>query len=113
MMALVTFQLPHVLVNCVECYSQRFLYEHILNHLNGELSTLVESSSLLKCENMNDFIRLLKQVLKERGLESQTVYIVSLAEFVIVFLTLKAPPINCSRRQFQILPLFFKIKNKA
>ena len=79
MMSLFTFQLPHVLVNCVECYSQRFLYEHILNHLNGELSTLVESSSLLKCENMNDFIRLLKQVLKEKGLESQTVYIVSLA----------------------------------
>ena len=87
-MTSVTFQLPHVLVNCVECYSQRFLYEHILNHLNGDSSTLVESSSLLKCENMNDFIRLLKQVLKEKGLESQTVYIVSLAEFVIVFLIL-------------------------
>ena len=29
-------------------------------------------------------------------------------------LTLKAPPIICSRRQFQILPLFFsKITNKA
>ena len=64
-------------MNCVECYSQRFLYEHILNHLSGELSTLTESSSMMKCENMNDFVRLLKQVLIEKGLEKQTVYIVS------------------------------------
>ena len=28
-------------------------------------------------------------------------------------LTLKVPPIICSRRQFQILPLFQKITNKA
>ena len=70
-------QLPHVLVNCVECYSQRFLYEHILNQLHEELSTLVESSSMMRCENMNDFVRLLKQVLIEKGLGDQTVYIVS------------------------------------
>ena len=27
-------------------------------------------------------------------------------------LTHKAPPITCSRRQFQILPIFLKIRNK-
>lgn len=69
-------KLPHVLVNCVECYSQRFLYEHILNQLHEELTPLVESSSMMRCENMNDFVRLLKQVLIEKGLGDQTVYIV-------------------------------------
>ncbi|WAR25831.1 ORC5-like protein [Mya arenaria] len=48
--------MPHVLVNCVECYSQRFLYEHILNVLHSGSETVLETSQLIKCDNMNDFV---------------------------------------------------------
>ncbi|XP_052779192.1 origin recognition complex subunit 5-like [Mya arenaria] len=69
-------KLPHVLVNCVECYSQRFLYEHILNVLHSGSETVLETSQLIKCDNMNDFVRLLKQEMISKGLEKQTLYIV-------------------------------------
>lgn len=71
-----TLKVPHVLVNCVECYSQRFLYEHILNTISGDVDTITDTADLIKCDNMNDFVRLLTQVVKDKGLDSQTVYIV-------------------------------------
>ncbi|KAJ8301143.1 hypothetical protein KUTeg_020130 [Tegillarca granosa] len=54
---------PHVLVNFVECYSARFLYEMILNNLQGNTANLSDASKFLKCDNMNDFVRLFKQIL--------------------------------------------------
>lgn len=69
-------QLPHVLVNCVECYNQRFLYEHILNTLKCEAESLLNTSELVRCDNMNDFVRLLKNIVSEKALDSQTFYIV-------------------------------------
>ncbi|KAL3853199.1 hypothetical protein ACJMK2_016760 [Sinanodonta woodiana] len=70
-------KLPFVILNCVECYSQRFLYEHILNSLHQtDLFAVNESVSRIKCENMNDFIRLFKQVLSQKGLDKETVYII-------------------------------------
>ncbi|KAL4226958.1 Origin recognition complex subunit 5 [Mactra antiquata] len=72
-----SLQVPHVLVNCVECYSQRYLYEHILNNINhGEKVSTKHYDDLMKCDNMNDFIRLIKQVLEEKKLLNQTLYIV-------------------------------------
>ncbi|VDI46906.1 origin recognition complex subunit 5 [Mytilus galloprovincialis] len=68
------FKLPHVLVNCVECYSSRFLYEMILNSLHG--NSVTESSDLVKCDNMNDFVRMFKQVSQEKGINQETIYIV-------------------------------------
>ncbi|CAG2216495.1 ORC5 [Mytilus edulis] len=68
------FKLPHVLVNCVECYSSRFLYEMILNSLHG--NSVTESSDLVKCDNMNDFVRMFKQVSQEKGIDQETIYIV-------------------------------------
>ena len=74
------FQLPHILVNCIECYNARFLYESILNSLQGNASFHSDAGALLKCDNMNDFVRLFKQVSEERGLNEETVYIVSIVE---------------------------------
>lgn len=71
-----TFKFPHVLVNFVECYSARFLYEMILNNLQGNTANLSDASKFLKCDNMNDFVRLFKQVCKEKGLDKETVYII-------------------------------------
>ncbi|KAK3579067.1 hypothetical protein CHS0354_029927 [Potamilus streckersoni] len=70
-------KLPFVLLNCVECYSQRFLYEHILNSLyQTDLFAFDESVPRIKCDNMNDFMRLFKQVLNEKRLDKETVYII-------------------------------------
>ncbi|KAK3103287.1 hypothetical protein FSP39_018199 [Pinctada imbricata] len=71
-----TLGLPHVLINCIECYSSRFLYETILNHFHGSISYHSDPGSLMKCDNMNDFVRMFRQVSEERGLNEETVYIV-------------------------------------
>ncbi|XP_053377322.1 origin recognition complex subunit 5-like isoform X2 [Mercenaria mercenaria] len=71
-----TLKLPHAVVNCVECYNQRFLFEHILNTISGNSETITDTDNVIKCDNMNDFIRLLRQIVGEQGLDSQTLYIV-------------------------------------
>uniref|UniRef100_K1PQ70 Origin recognition complex subunit 5 n=1 Tax=Magallana gigas TaxID=29159 RepID=K1PQ70_MAGGI len=70
-----TCKLPHVLVNCVECYSSRFLYEAVLNGLytnNGRQ----KPETPVKCENMNDFVRLFRHTCMDLHLQNETVYIV-------------------------------------
>ncbi|ESO91435.1 hypothetical protein LOTGIDRAFT_209785 [Lottia gigantea] len=64
-------QVPYVLVNCVECYSSRFLYEHILNNLSHTNHT-----EQYRCDNMNDFIRSFQQIIEEKNYKDHTVYIV-------------------------------------
>lgn len=71
------FQLPHVFVNCVECFTLSLLLEPILNKLNP-LSSLEDGcSTQITCETFNDFVRLFKQVTETENLKDQTVYIVS------------------------------------
>lgn len=69
-------QLPSVFVNCIECFSSRYLYEHILNSLplgrRGEKLT-----APVTCDNMNDFVRHLKAEVELRKLQNETLYIVS------------------------------------
>ncbi|XP_077977106.1 origin recognition complex subunit 5-like [Glandiceps talaboti] len=70
-------QLPHATVNCVECYTQRLLYEQILNQVANVIPTPDNNySSYARCDNMNDFVRLLQKVIEEKQLSNQTVYIV-------------------------------------
>ena len=72
------FQLPHVFVNCVECFTLRLLLEHILNKLNHLSSSEGECSAHINCETFNDFVRIFKQKITEaENLKDQTVYIVS------------------------------------
>ncbi|XP_067861477.1 origin recognition complex subunit 5 isoform X2 [Heptranchias perlo] len=53
------------------------LFEQILNQLQGHwLSPENEYSSCLKCNTLNDFALLFKQVVHEQNLHNQTVYIV-------------------------------------
>ncbi|KAL5013759.1 hypothetical protein ScPMuIL_008029 [Solemya velum] len=72
---LAKLNLPCVFVNCTECYSQRFLFEHILNGLHGntDISVSVEKE---RCDNMNDFIRKFQDLVVEKSLDKETVYIV-------------------------------------
>ncbi|XP_051889857.1 origin recognition complex subunit 5 isoform X2 [Pristis pectinata] len=70
-------ELPHVIVNCVECFSSRMLFEYILNQLQGNwLSSENERTSYLRCNSLNEFVLLFKQVVREQNLLNQTVYIV-------------------------------------
>ncbi|XP_050638672.1 origin recognition complex subunit 5 isoform X7 [Macaca thibetana thibetana] len=70
------FQLPHVFVNCVECFTLRLLLEQILNKLNHLSSSEDGCSAEITCETFNDFVRLFKQVTAAENLKDQTVYIV-------------------------------------
>ena len=70
-------QLRHVLVNCVECYTARLMYEHILNELASvQPGPENEYATYARCENMNDFVKLLKQLVQEEDIQ-ETIYIVS------------------------------------
>ena len=72
------FQLPHVYLSCIECYTPKLIYEFILNNLSGNVpSPSNDWRSYAKCDNMADFILLLKKVLSEQDLENETTYIVS------------------------------------
>ena len=67
-----SLQLPHVLVNCIECYSSRLLYESILESIE-QLSGFQESI-WKKCDAMTDFIRYFKNILGDNSYE--TIYII-------------------------------------
>uniref|UniRef100_A0A8D1AL05 Origin recognition complex subunit 5 n=1 Tax=Sus scrofa TaxID=9823 RepID=A0A8D1AL05_PIG len=71
-----TLELPHVFVNCVECFTLRLLLEKILNKLNHLSSSEDDCSAEITCETFNDFVRLFKQITKAENLKDQTVYIV-------------------------------------
>ncbi|XP_078275824.1 origin recognition complex subunit 5 [Rhinoraja longicauda] len=72
-----TCKFPHVIVNCVECFSSRMLFEQILNQLQGNwLSSENECIPYLRCNTLNEFVLRFKQVVREQNLLNQTVYIV-------------------------------------
>ncbi|KAJ1161837.1 hypothetical protein NDU88_002318 [Pleurodeles waltl] len=70
-------KLPHAIVNCVECFTSRLLLEQILNQLHGH-SPIPENeySAYERCDTLNDFVRLLKQVIINQNIQDETVYIV-------------------------------------
>jgi hypothetical protein len=49
----------------------------ILNSLHGNSYNMTEPLDLLKCDNMNDFVRMFKHICEEEGINKETVYIVS------------------------------------
>ncbi|KAL9961950.1 hypothetical protein ACROYT_G030994 [Oculina patagonica] len=69
-------ELPHVSVNCVESFTARLIYEHILYQLqeSDEEDDLLNTPP--KCDNMTDFLRHLKQSLLSKELTTETFYIV-------------------------------------
>ncbi|EMP32108.1 Origin recognition complex subunit 5 [Chelonia mydas] len=70
-----TLELPHVFVNCVECFTSRLLLEEILTQLQN-LSSENKHGSHVPCDTFNDFVRLFKQEIITQDLQNQTVYIV-------------------------------------
>lgn len=55
--ALEHFSYKHVVLNVIECYTQRILYETILNKLSGHLPTReTKYAPAYRCDNMKDFV---------------------------------------------------------
>lgn len=75
-----TLQLPHVFVNCMECFTSRLLLEEILIQL--QRYSEAEQTSHVPCDTLNDFVRLFKQAVASRELQDQTLYIVS--NFIVI-----------------------------
>ncbi|KAM3929277.1 origin recognition complex subunit 5 [Leptodactylus fuscus] len=72
-----TLELPHVFVNCVECFTTRLLFEQILNQLyNHRPGPENEFSSYERCDTFNEFVRFYKRAITTQGLEDETLYIV-------------------------------------
>nr|XP_025034497.1 origin recognition complex subunit 5 isoform X3 [Pelodiscus sinensis] len=70
-----TLELPHLFVNCIECFTSRLLLEEILTQLQN-LSSEKKHGSRVPCDTFNDFVRLFKQETITQDLQNQTVYIV-------------------------------------
>ena len=64
-----------MLVNCVESFTARLIFEHILYKLQ-DLDEDDDQNAPPKCENMTDFLRLLKHSLSAKELTKETFYIV-------------------------------------
>ncbi|XP_043943222.1 origin recognition complex subunit 5 [Protopterus annectens] len=74
---LAELELPHALVSCVECFTSRMLFEHILNKLQSYVTSSEISQSLyISCDSFSDFVRLFKQLISHQDLKNQTVYVV-------------------------------------
>ncbi|KAK3762807.1 hypothetical protein RRG08_040502 [Elysia crispata] len=80
-------KLPHIFINCVECSSQRFLVEEILNNLplNNHAGNKIavhadditnENEDFVRCEDLTDFVRNLKSLVSDNELRKETLYIV-------------------------------------
>lgn len=60
----------HVILNAVECYSQKIMYETILNTLSGHVCNRENKySPLHRCDNMKDFVHHLNKILPNSGYE--------------------------------------------
>ncbi|KAH9493211.1 Origin recognition complex subunit 5 [Bulinus truncatus] len=75
------YKLPHILMNCVECSSPRFLFEHVLNNLPKsfvEIEKKVSSQdeNQIDCDDMSSFIRQLSKGVTNNGLRNETLYLV-------------------------------------
>ncbi|KAK2142214.1 hypothetical protein LSH36_984g00054 [Paralvinella palmiformis] len=67
----------YVVVNCIECYNCRLMFEHILNSLsNTSPAPSNNFASYARCDNVNDFVRLFHQVIEEEKLSAETVYLI-------------------------------------
>ena len=57
-----------MVVNCVECYTAKLVYECILNELSGTVPSPSNDYAIYRrCDNMDDFVRHLRLVEEERG----------------------------------------------
>ena len=63
-------------MNCIESFTARLIYEHILYQLQDLDEEDDEFDPPPKCDNMTDFLRQLKNSLSSRQLTSETFYIV-------------------------------------
>ena len=64
-----------MLVNCVESFTSRLIFEHILYQLQ-ESDEEDDFNAPPKCDNMTDFLRHLKHSMSEKELTNETIYIV-------------------------------------
>lgn len=69
-----TFQLPHVIVNCIECYSEALLYQEVLKGLSSD-------DDYTKCDGPNTFIQKFKTAF-QNNYDNKTFYVVSVTFFL-------------------------------
>ncbi|CAL1532246.1 unnamed protein product [Lymnaea stagnalis] len=79
-------KLPYICINCVECSSPRFLFEHILNNMphvshnfdspNSATFDGTDNDEYLHCDDMTSFIHHLVKIVQSSDLKNETLYIV-------------------------------------
>nr|XP_020668664.1 origin recognition complex subunit 5 isoform X2 [Pogona vitticeps] len=101
-----TLELPHVFINCTQCFTSRLLLEEILRQLQ-HLSTKEEHPSLISCDSFNDFVCICKQTMMVPDLQNQTVYITGRNVTVILLTEIVWELLRPSAGCFEPLPLYF------
>ncbi|NXU87367.1 ORC5 protein, partial [Xiphorhynchus elegans] len=104
-----TLQLPHVFVNCVEYFTSRLLLEEILIQLQSS-SSETEQTSHVPCDTVNDFVRLFKQAVVSRGLQDQTLYLVSNFILMSSFVPVLDRAEQLREMEANILPAFLRLQ---
>lgn len=91
-----TLQIKHCLINLIECYTAKILFEAILNKLSGHRINPEKPLPYAKCDNMMDFLYNLKKCSQEVNL-SRTVIVLDKAE-------------RLRNMDFNLLPGFLRFK---
>lgn len=65
-----------VTINCIECYSQKVLYEQVLEKVTILTVPAEAHQGYIKCDNMNDFVKHLTASVKEQKIQDETLYII-------------------------------------
>ena len=67
----------YIIVDCIEFYTARLLFENILNEFAGSKPSVENNFSVsLKCDNLNDFVRYLRSIINDFEHPDHTVYLV-------------------------------------
>lgn len=68
-------QLPNIFVNCIECFNGRLMFEHILNNIQTLQQNGDKDDEFIRCDNMNDFIKMMKKLLTVENFGEETLFI--------------------------------------
>lgn len=95
-----TFNIKHAIINLIECYTSKILFESILNKLMGHRIDPKVGAPYAKCDNLMDFVRHIQQTAESSDELSGSVIVIDKAE-------------ELRNMEFNLLPGFLTLRELA